>query len=272
MIATGQTAPLLGQKRIIVTGGGRGIGLALVEAILEAGGQVGILDILKDPHPDCKQLVEKTGKCHYFQCDITKRESLETAFADCVTAMGGHLDGLVTNAGIGTDKPFLEHTWEDYERVVSVNQAGTFFPAQLAVRQFLSQPEPAQAGTRGAIVMIASAAATHDCPGHMLTCYGGTKGFVKSFGVQLAHEIAKTGIRVNSIAPGYIDTPLNQEVADRRPDIKHYFYNAPPMKRLGQPKDIAGGVVFLLSDTASYVTGHNLAIDGGMSTGNGLTR
>ena len=70
----------------------------------------------------------------------------------------------------------------------------------------------------------------------------------------------------------YIDTDLNQDLARIRPEVKHYFTEAPPMKRLGQPKDIAGGLVYLMSDAAAYVTGHNLAIDGGMSTGNGLTK
>lgn len=70
----------------------------------------------------------------------------------------------------------------------------------------------------------------------------------------------------------YIETDLNLDLAKVRPEVKHYFKEAPPMKRIGQPKDIAGGVVYLLSDAAAYVTGHNLAIDGGMSTGNGLTR
>ena len=70
----------------------------------------------------------------------------------------------------------------------------------------------------------------------------------------------------------YIDTDLNQDLAKIRPEVKHYFTEAPPMKRLGQPKDIAGGLVYLMSDAATYVTGHNLAIDGGMSTGNGLTQ
>lgn len=125
----------------------------------------------------------------------------------------------VTCAGIGTDKPFTEITvrscslsrclqiltlrpqWDDFARVIAVNQTGTFFAAQLAVKQMLSQRQKGDA-RRGSVVMVASRSASGDCPGHMLTAYGGSKGFVKSFAMQLAHEVAPTGIRVNSISPG----------------------------------------------------------------------
>lgn len=191
----------LQNKRVIVTGGGRGIGLAICTAIIEAGGQVAVLDVLPEPHPDCRAL-EKSGRLSYIRCDITKQEPLEAGFAQCIEALGGHIDGCVTNAGIGTDKPFLDHTWADFDRVVKVNQNGTFFPAQLAVKQFLSQPKPVKGESRGSIVMIASQAASNKCPGHFLTAYGGSKGFVKSFAMQLSHEMATTGIRVNSVSPG----------------------------------------------------------------------
>jgi len=259
-------------KKVIVTGGARGIGLGIVTALIEAGGQVAIIDLLPEPHQDCQALVKESGKCHYFCGDITKLESLEPAFARCVSALGGTIDGIITNAGIGTDKSFLDHTLEDFNKVVTVNQNGTFFPSQLAVRQLLSQPLNEVTKSRGSIVMIASQAASNKCPGHFLTAYGGTKGFVKSFCLQLSHELAATGIRSNSISPGYIETDLNLELAKIRPDVSYYFQEAPPMKRLGQPKDIAGGAVYLLSDAAGYVTGIDLRIDGGMSAGSGLTR
>ncbi|KAK5082623.1 hypothetical protein LTR70_007541 [Exophiala xenobiotica] len=275
----------LDNKRIIVTGGAPGIGLGIVTAIIEAGGHVAILDLLPEPHPDCQALITESGKCHYFKkCwektntnliasgDITKPESLNPAFAKCVNALGGTLDGIVTNAGIGTDKPFLDHSLNDFQRVLTVNQNGTFFPAQLAVRQFMTQPIDPITRSRGSIVMISSQAASNKCPGHFLTAYGGTKGFVKSFCMQLSHELATVGIRSNTISPGYIETDLNLELAKIRPDVNYYFQEAPPMKRLGSPKDIAGGAVYLLSDAATYVTGIDLRIDGGMSAGSGLTR
>ena len=91
--------------------------------------------------------------------------------------------------------------WNEFARVIAVNQTGTFFAAQLAVQQMLSQRQQGDARC-GSVVMVASASASGSCPGHMLTAYGGSKGFVKSFAMQLAHEIATTGIRVNSISPG----------------------------------------------------------------------
>ena len=91
--------------------------------------------------------------------------------------------------------------WKEFERVIAVNQTGTFFAVQLAVQQMLSQRQQGDARV-GSVVTVASRAASGDCPGHMLTAYGGSKGFVKSFAMQLAHEIAATGIRVNSISPG----------------------------------------------------------------------
>lgn len=160
----------------------------------------------------------------------------------------------------------------------------------MTVQQLLKQPIPVGTNTRGSLVMIASASASMKCPGHTLTAYGGSKGFVKSFCIQLSQEFAASGIRVNSVSPGqvftyslrsskianfdnsYVDTDLNRAVAKIRPEVEHYFREAPPLKRIGQPKDVAGGVLYLLSDTASYVTGHDLAIDGGMSTGTGLSQ
>jgi len=206
------------------------------------------------------------------RCDISKKESLESGFSKALEALGGTLNGCVTVAGIGTDKPFLEHTWDDFNRVVAVNQAGTFFTAQLAVRQFLLQPQCNESSARGSIVLVASSTAAHAAPGHMLTAYGGTKGFVKSFKTQLAHEVAAKGIRVNSISPGYVETEMNLSLAKVRPDVAYYFKEATPMKRIGQTKDLKAGLVYLLSDGASYVTGIDLTIDGGLSAGTGLTR
>lgn len=135
----------------------------------------------------------------------------------------------------------------------------------------LSQPKD-ENGVRGSIIMVASRSASGQCPGHLLSAYGGSKGFVKSFSLQLAHETAPMGIRVNSMSPGYIETALNLNLAKIRPEVRHYFNEAPPMKRIGQTGDLAGGLIYLLSSASSYVTGIDLAIDGGMSAGTGLVR
>ncbi|KAK3703942.1 hypothetical protein LTR37_014160 [Vermiconidia calcicola] len=251
---------ILAGRNYVVTGGARGIGLAFCQAIVNAGGKVGILDILSEPHPDCRKL-EEAGRAHYFEEHLLNVLSGKQYKRLVATLMG---------AGIGTDIPFVNITWSDFERVVAVNQTGTFFAVQLAVKQIMSQPYDGKTG-RGSVVMVASASASGSCPGHSLTAYGGTKGFVKSFTLQLGHELANVGIRVNSISPGYIETDLNLNLAKSRPAVKHYFDHAPPMQRIGQTTDLTGGLIYLLSDASAYVTGIDLPIDGGMSTGNGLT-
>ncbi|KAL2855682.1 hypothetical protein BJX68DRAFT_264036 [Aspergillus pseudodeflectus] len=253
----------LADRVIIVTGGGRGIGLALARGCIEAGATVAVTDILATPDKEfisCQ--AESSGRLLYYSCDVTDKDLLTTAFGGILRDLK-RVDGIITAAGICIDKSFLEHTWEDVQRQQAVNEMGTFFAVQHAVRYMKEQ------GIRGSVVMICSQTAQHVSPGHQLTGYAGSKGFVLSFARNLAHELAPDGIRVNTISPGYIATTMNLSIAARRPDLNRIFNEAPPMGRVGTPEDLKEAALFLLGDGSSYVTGLDLVVDGGMGVSSG---
>ncbi|KAB8239024.1 hypothetical protein BDV23DRAFT_168628 [Aspergillus alliaceus] len=231
--------------------------------IVTAGAVVAVTDIVPQPDQEFIYLQAKMpGRLHYYPCDVTSREQLVHAFGQIFHNHQG-VDGIITAAGICIDKPFLEHTWEDIQRQQAVNETGTFFAIQQTVRKMKEQ------GTKGSIVMICSQTAQHVSPGHQLTAYAGSKGFVWSFARNLAHELASDGIRVNTISPGYIATAMNLSIAARRPDLHRIFNEAPPMRRMGRPEDLKMAALYLLGEGSAYVSGLDLVVDGGMSVTSG---
>ncbi|KAJ6032876.1 hypothetical protein N7499_009144 [Penicillium canescens] len=126
-----------------------------------------------------------------------------------------------------------------------------------------------QHGTHGSVLMICSQSSHHVCPGHLLTGYAGTKGFVWSLARSLAHELASDSIRVNTVSPGYIATDMNLSIAAHRPGLFRIFHEAPPLGRVGKPEDLQMAALYLLSDASSYVTGQDLVVDGGMQVSSG---
>ncbi|OJJ58569.1 hypothetical protein ASPSYDRAFT_57848 [Aspergillus sydowii CBS 593.65] len=231
--------------------------------IVTVGAVVAVTDVVLRPDEEFTHLqAEMPGRLHYYPCDVTSRQQLVHVF-DQIFHTHQRVDGLITAAGICVDKPFLEHTWEDVQRQQAVNETGTFFAIQQTVRKMKEQ------GIKGSIVMICSQTAQHVSPGHQLTAYAGSKGFVWSLARNLAHELASAGIRVNTISPGYIATTMNLSVAARRPDLHRIFNEAPPLGRVGQPEDLKMAVLYLLSQGSSYVSGLDLVVDGGMSVTSG---
>ncbi|KAL2785830.1 hypothetical protein BJX66DRAFT_347245 [Aspergillus keveii] len=231
--------------------------------IVTAGATVAVTDILKTPGKEfisCQ--AESPGRLSYYSCDVTNQALLAQAFEAKFRDLK-RVDGIITAAGICIDKPFLKHTWEDVQRQQAVNETGTFFAVQHAVRYMKEH------GIKGSVVMICSQTAQHVSPGHQLTGYAGSKGFVLSFARNLAHELAPDGIRVNTISPGYIATTMNLSIAARRPGLNRIFNEAPPMSRVGTPDDLKGAALYLLGDGSSYVTGLDLVVDGGMGVSSG---
>ncbi|KAL3483351.1 hypothetical protein BJX62DRAFT_231029 [Aspergillus germanicus] len=231
--------------------------------IVTAGATVIVTDILETPDKEfisCQ--AESQRRLFYYSCDVTNKVLLANAF-EAIFRDLKRVDGIITAAGICIDKPFLEHTWEDVQRQQAVNETGTFFAVQHAVRHMKEQ------GIKGSVVMICSQTAQHVSPGHQLTGYAGSKGFVLSFARNLAHELAADGIRVNTISPGYIATTMNLSIAAQRPDLNRIFTEAPPMGRVGTPDDLRGAALYLLGEGSSYVTGLDLVVDGGMGVSSG---
>lgn len=266
-------------RNYIVTGGGQGIGFTIAKAIAEFGGNVAIVDLRQIPVQEYDQLASEFKiRTEYYQCDVSKEESLTSAFENVVKDFG-QIHGLVTSAGIAIDKPFVEQTWQEAEKIQQVNVSavfvdqqclklthrqvlGTFFATQLASKQMIKQ------GTGGSIVLIASITAHVALPGFRMAAYNASKGGVHMMSKALAVELAPKGIRVNSISPGFIDSEQTKVARDGNPSLpKNIMDSAPPAKRIGTQEDVAGAAVYLLSDAASYTCGADIAVTGALHLG-----
>ncbi|MFN0029527.1 MAG: glucose 1-dehydrogenase [Acidimicrobiales bacterium] len=237
-------------KVAIVTGGSRGQGEAEVRLFAAEGAKVVISDVLVDAG---KALAAELGDTVAFlRHDVSREEDWEGAINLATERFGG-LHVLVNNAGILHNATIARHTVADYERVVSVNQVGVF----LGIRSAIA---PMTAGGGGSIVNISSGAglrATKYC-----FAYAATKYAVTGMTAAAALELARNRIRVNSIHPGVIDTPM---VATDDPDANNRLIRATPMRRVGEPHEIAQVALFLASDESSYMTGAHVPVDGGVT-------
>jgi len=249
-------------KTVLVTGGGRGIGFAICKAVAQLGGNVAVLDALAGPVDEFDTLSTKYGtKTHYERVDVTVQSSLEAGFESIIKQSGG-IHGCVTAAGITLERPFLDHTWDECLRMLMVNTLGTFWAARLAADHMIS----CERG--GSIVMIASLAAQGVMvPSQSLSMYSMTKASVKGLVGPLAVELGHTGIRVNSISPGVIDSQMTRDNATKFPKLTDMYHNAPPVKRIGQPSDLTPIVTYLLSDASTFTTGSDFPITGGIHAG-----
>ncbi|OIW32334.1 NAD(P)-binding protein [Coniochaeta ligniaria NRRL 30616] len=262
-------------RTIVITGGGRGLGLAFGFAVAEVGGNVAVIDLLDKPHDHFQKLAtEFNVKVKLYKSDVTNYGHLQATFDEIVKDFG-RIDGLVTAAGICPDEPFLNREPESVARCMNINVLGTYYAAQLAARQMAKQ-EPAEFNPRGgSIVLIASIAAHVASKGQTTSDYCASKGAVVSLAKALGVELAAVGIRVNSISPGPSPAPCfmiacfvlpqaNDDTAAGGIDI---MVNEPPMRRIGDRTDLKVPVVYLLSDAGAYHTSDDLLITGGIHAG-----
>ncbi|MEM3852302.1 MAG: SDR family NAD(P)-dependent oxidoreductase [Methanomassiliicoccales archaeon] len=248
----------LKDRVIVVTGGSMGIGRATAIRLAEEGARVAICDIVdNDGRMLANDLKARGLNASFYHLDVGKEAEVQEVFGRISKELG-LIYGLVNNAGIsGVSKPSHEIEEKDWDKVFTVNVKGVFFCTKHAIPQMI-------AGKGGSIVNLSSIyglVGAEDAPP-----YHATKGAVRLMTKTDALFYAKYGIRVNSVHPGFIDTPMVQNFADstgNRSLVYDQLRSLHPLGRLGKSEEIASGIAFLLSDEASFMTGSELVIDGG---------
>jgi NAD(P)-dependent dehydrogenase (short-subunit alcohol dehydrogenase family) len=245
----------LKDKNMIVTGGASGIGLATVRRCLQEGANVVLSDLAgSDGARLARELDGHTGRCLFIACDVTSSEQVDSLFAGTVAQLGS-VDVVFSNAGIGGIGAAQDLADADWLRVIDINLNGVFRVARAALTQMYKQGS-------GSLINCASILGTLGQTGTV--AYSAAKGGVVNMTRTLALEAAPCGVRVNSIGPGYIDTPL---LKDLPPELRQALINLHPIGRLGRDDEVANAVLFLASDEASFVTGAYLLVDGGFAAG-----
>jgi dihydroanticapsin dehydrogenase len=246
-------------KIAIVTGAGSGIGRAIAELFAEEGARVAVADINVEGGRETVAAIEKAGgEAVFVETDVSRGPDVKALVQGTVDRWS-RLDIMVNNAGVNL--PCLIHEEESeeiFDRTVAVNYKGTFFGCKYAVVQMLRQG-------KGVIVNIGSGNSIVAEP--YLSIYCGTKGAIAQFTKGIGIDYAKKGIRVNCIAPGFIDTPINYAHAERLGGVEEVYAALPeavPLGRAGTPREIANLCLFLVSDEASYITASVYVADGGI--------
>ena len=245
-------------KVALVTGGLRGLGLEMAGGLGEAGAKVAITARREQwLTPAAAELRAHGIDCLPLSCDVSAQDQVAEAVATTVRAFG-RIDVLVNNAGIAWAAPATTMPVEKWRQVLETNATGCFLMSQAVGLEMI------RSGRGGAIVNMASFVARHGSDPEVLDAvgYSASKGAVVSLTRDLAVKWARHGIRVNAIAPGYFDTRLSAGILER---ARRRIEEETPLRRIGREGEIKGAVLFLASDAAAYVTGHVLAVDGGMT-------
>ncbi|MBV9558087.1 MAG: SDR family oxidoreductase [Pseudolabrys sp.] len=247
------------KKVALVTGAARGLGLAAAKRFLAEGWKVALLDIDGDNLTKTHKALAQPDTTLALTCDVSHPAVVAAAF-ETLSKTFGRLDALVNNAGIAIFKPILDVTYEDWSRVLAVNLSGAFICTQAAA------PLMRESGG-GAVVNITSISGLRAST--LRAAYGTSKAGLAHLTQQQAIELAPLGIRVNAVAPGPVDTAMAKAV--HTPAIRADYHDHVPLNRYGLETELANAIYFLCSDEASYITGQELAVDGGFdATGIGL--
>ncbi|WP_045119363.1 glucose 1-dehydrogenase [Haliangium ochraceum] len=244
---------------VVITGASRGIGAAIARACVQAGARV-VLASRKQPDLDtlAEELRAEGGEALPIACHIGKPEQI-TALFERAASEFGKVDALVSNAATNPYfGPLIDTPEAAIDKTIEVNMKGYLSAASAFVKHVR-----ARKGERGSIVNVASVVGMQAAP--MQGVYGMTKAAVISMTQTLALELGSTGIRVNAIAPGLVETRFAAAIVDN-PDMRDHFVKRTALRRHAQPEEIAGAAVYLSSQAASYVTGHTMVVDGGFTT------
>jgi glucose 1-dehydrogenase len=248
----------LAGRVIVITGGAQGIGEACARRLVADGASVALWDV-----DDARgaalaaSLAAGGARATFSHCNVASKAEVDAALAATLATMD-RVDGLVNNAGIFRAAPFLDVSEADWDAVIAVNLKGHFLAGQAVARQIVAQ------GGGGAIVNMSSVNARLTIAS--IASYNASKGGIDQLTRVMALALSEHGIRVNGVAPGTIATELAVKAVLTSEEAKARILSRTPMKRLGEPAEIANVVAFLLSDASSYMTGDTVLVDGGRMT------
>ncbi len=239
-------------KLAVVTGGSRGIGEAIVRNLVKDNFKV--IFTYRSNKEKAESIQDELGHANVFPfyCDLSDKKSIEDFYKE-VLDIHGIPDALINNAGITDDSLVLRMNMEKWEKVIDVNLNGTFHLTQKFIRNMMKNKE-------GRIIFISSVSGIHGNPGQ--ANYSASKAALIGLSKTLAREFAAKNIRSNVVAPGLIETDMSNKMNEEK---KKEIINGIPLKRLGKSEEVANLVNFLISDSASYITGQVFIIDGGLS-------
>jgi NAD(P)-dependent dehydrogenase (short-subunit alcohol dehydrogenase family) len=247
----------LSGSSVVVTGGGRGLGLAIARDLAAHGASVGLIDVLPDVEQTATDVAAEFGVAGAaVVTDVRDAAAVESAFQELQDRIGT-ADLLVTAAGITIWGEASSVSPEDWQRVLDINLNGTFFACQSFARRLLAE------GRMGSAVLISSMSAQIVNVPQFQASYHASKAAVSMLAKAVAVEWASSGIRVNAVEPGYMLSDMTRQFMDQNPDLAEQWRGLIPLGRMGEPADLVGLVRFLCSPDSAYITGQGLVIDGG---------
>ncbi len=244
-------------KVVLITGSASGIGRTTALLYADRGAQVVVSDINETGGEETvSQIRTAGGTAIFIKADVSKYEDVEQLLQKSVETFG-RLDVAVNNAGIGAKRinRTVEHTIEDWDRVIAVNQTGVFYCMQLELRQMQKQGG-------GSIVNVASIAGLKGLPNNL--AYAASKHAVVGMTKTAALEYARKNIRINAVCPVFTHSPLFQRLLDAKPDWEEKLKVGIPLRRYGRPEEVAEAIFWLSGEASGFITGHALPVDGGM--------